>query len=101
MNLEKINGAPAEFGLWAQETPEKSWSYPFVVYKFFMEHPDDSDDPVEWCEYNLETTACTEDICRVCSVNGIYYALHPLSRDHIFIGPELVQMKSELNEIFA
>ena len=98
MDLEEIRGAPAEFGAWALETLEKTWSYPFTVCKFFLEHPYDSDDLVEWCEDNLERTACIDDICRVCPADAIYMALHPLSRDHVFIDPHVIQMKSDLYE---
>ena len=100
LDLEMIRGAPAGFGPWAKETLEMTWSYPFAVCKFFLEHPDDSDDLVGWCENNIKRTACTEDICRVCPVDAIYEALHPLSRDNVFVDPHMIQMKSDLHEMF-
>jgi hypothetical protein len=100
LDLEKTGGAPAGFGQWAQETLEKTWSYPVAVCEFFLEDPGGSDDLVEWCENNLEITACTEDICRVCPVDAIYMALHPLSRDHVFTGDNGVEMKSKLHDMF-
>lgn len=101
LDLEKIKRAPAKFGSWTQETLEKMWSHSFAICKYFLENPDDSDDLVDWCEYNIETTVCIEDICRVCAVYAVYKALHPLSRDHIFIGSHLIQMKSELHKMFT
>ena len=65
-----------------------------------MQHPDDSDDLVEWCENNLNITDCSEDLCEVCPVYGIYYALHPLLRGHIFNSPDMNQMRSELDNLF-
>ena len=84
LNLEKIKTAPAEFALWALETLEKKWNYPFAIHKFFLADPVHSDDLVEWCENSLERTACTEDICKVCPADAIYWALHPLSRESCF-----------------
>ena len=74
LDLEKIQRAPAEFGSWAQETLEKMWSYPFAVCKYFLEHPDDWDDLVDWCEYQYrENSLCRRyihSLCGPCSIQG-------------------------------
>src|SRR5437773_2132562 len=100
LDLNKIREVPAGFVECAQETLEKKWSYPFAVCKFFLENPGDSDDLVEWCDYNIKGPACVKDIYRVCAAGAIYMALHPLSRDHCFIGAELIQLRSRLHEKF-
>ena len=100
LDLNKIQQAPAKFGLWAQETLEEMWSYPFAVCKYFLEHSEYWEDLIDWCENGVERTDCVEDVGRVCAIDAVCKALHPLSRDHIFIGPHMIQMKSELHEMF-